>query len=94
MRGRLIQRFVCVLRRQDTVSTAAVAGGGYDDEFGEVLPDPSGGSSRREHAAVEVPCQVDRRDWGDQMMSAGGKEERDDIILTFHFRDLENRRRA
>lgn len=93
MRGRLIQRFVAVLRRIDTAATAAVPGGGYDPEFGEPLPVPDGSllgsSSLRELPAVRLPVQLDRKTWGARDATRGGYEENADIILTFHYPDLE-----
>lgn len=64
MRGRLIQQFVCVLRRVDPTTTAAVPGGGYDREFQEPLAVADGtqlgASSRRELAAERYRCQIGR----------------------------------
>lgn len=94
MRGRLIQKFVAVLYRVDTAATAAVVGGGYDQEFGEPLPvvDGSlvGASSLRERAPLRVPCQLDRKTWGAVGAARSGYEENADIILTLHYRDLED----
>ena len=92
-RGRLIQRFLCELYRLDTQATAVVAGGGYDPVFGEPLPVANGTQtgvpSRREYAPVDVPCQVDRREWDEDKIIPGGHDLLTTIILTFHFRDLE-----
>jgi len=41
-RGRLINKFVAVIYRLDTVASAAVVGGGYDDEFDELIPTDDG----------------------------------------------------
>jgi hypothetical protein len=93
MRGRLIQKFLCSLRRLDTKATSEVVGGGFDPEFGEekIVEDASqlGTSSRREHDAVDIPCQVDRRNWGQDVMTGGGHDAETEIYLTFHFSDLE-----
>jgi hypothetical protein len=93
VRGRLIQRFVAVLYRIDTAATAAVAGGGYDSEFGEALPvvDGSllGASSLRERAPLRLPCQLDRKTWGAAGAARSGYEQDADIIVTLHYADLE-----
>jgi hypothetical protein len=92
-RGRLIQRFVAVLYRIDTAATAAVVGGGYDPEFGEPLPVANGSllgaSSLRERPALRLPCQLDRKTWGAAGAARSGYEENADIILVFHYPDLE-----
>ncbi len=93
-RGRLIQSFLCDLRRLDTATTAAVIGGGYDDVFAEVLPVDDGtqvgSSSRRELAAVLLPCQVDRVDWDDDKMLRSGHDPRVQILLHLFMEDIEN----
>jgi len=93
-RGRLINKFVAVIYRLDTVASAAVVGGGYDDEFDELIPTDdgtqTGASSRREMAALRLPVQLDRKTWGGYDARRGGKEIEADIILTFHWPDLEN----
>jgi len=94
VRGRLIQRFVAVLRRLDAAATAAVAGGGFDALFGEIAPVDDGtqvgAPSRRELAALRVACQLDRDpDMGRAVQTRGGAEQRVDLVLTLHRRDLE-----
>lgn len=93
MRGRLIQKFVAVIYRVDTAATAAVAGGGYDPEFGEPLPvvDGSllGASSLRERPALRLPCQLDRKTWGGKDAARSGYEDMADIIVALHYSDLE-----
>lgn len=93
-RGRLINKFIAVVSRFDTDATAAVVGGGYDQEFDEPVPvdDGSqlGASSRRYMSEIRIPTQLDRRSWGDQQMTKGGRQVVADIILTFHWPDLEN----
>ena len=94
-RGRLINKFVAVIRRLDTLESAAVVGGGYDAEFDELKPTDdgtqTGSSSRREMAELRLPVQLDRRTWGAYDAKRGGKEIEADIILAFHWPDLENR---
>jgi len=94
VRGILIQKFLAVIRRLDTTATAAVATGGYDDVFGDTLPTEDGsqfgGDSRREHAALSVPCQVDRRGWGMDQLYRSGHQENTTVVLTLHMPDLEN----
>jgi hypothetical protein len=77
----------------DTVATAAVVAGGYDRLAGEPIPvangTQGGAPSRREKAAVEVPCQIDRQNWGDDQLVPGGHDPVTTILLTCHFADLE-----
>lgn len=93
-RGRLINVFLAELYRLDTQATDGVAGAGYDDVFDEPLPvddgTQTGAPSRREHAAIDVPCQVDRRDYESDELALGGHAPETTLILTFHFRDLED----
>jgi len=93
-RGRLINKFVAVIRRLDTEATSLVVGGGYDDEFDAVVPvndgTQLGASSRREMAELRLPVQLDRKSWGEQRMARGGRQVNADIVLTFHWPDLEN----
>jgi len=95
MRGRLIQRLVCVIRQLDAVATAAVPGGGFDPEFDEPIQvndgTQAGSSSRREKAALRLPCQVDRQGWGIDLITRGGHEEQSSIILTLHMQDVEDK---
>lgn len=93
MRGRLIQKFVAVICRLDAVSTAAVAGGGYDADFRTLVPvrdgSQAGASSRRELAELRVPCQVQRKVWGEDRPQAAGHEIAYDMNLILHWPDLE-----
>lgn len=93
MRGRLINRFVCVLARLDAAATAAVAGGGYDPDFRAVVPVANGtqlgSTSRRERAEVRIPCQLDRVTWGGNNLRRSGNKVEADIIVTLHWPDLE-----
>jgi len=93
-RGRLINKFVAVIRRLDTAATAAVVGGGYDPDFDAVRPvvdgTQLGASSRREMAELRLPVQLDRNTWGANRPGRGGRQIVADIILVFHWPDLEN----
>lgn len=95
MRGRLIQRFVCVLRRLDTTATSTVPGGGYDPEFGEPInvDDGSqlGAASRREQAAIRLQCQLNRDPrLGVDMMTRGGHKEQSKLEIVLFMEELEN----
>jgi len=95
MRGRLIQRFVVVLYRLDPVATAAVVGGGYDPEFGEPRRVNNvtqlGAASRRELAALRLPCQMDRTpDFDSDTMTRGGHMKIGKIEIILHMPDLES----
>jgi len=98
-RGRLIMKFVAVIRRLDPAATAAVVDGGFDDDFGEVIPQADGTSlgadSRREMAAVRLRCQVKRPGIGSMafnidQVTRGGHQEMTDIQITLFMEDLEN----
>ncbi len=92
--GRLLQTMVCVLRRLDTAATGAVADGGFDDEFNEVLPVDDGtqlgATSKREMAPIKIECQLARKTWGRDEVSRGGHEDNTDIVLTMLIEDLED----
>lgn len=90
MRGRLIMPFVARLARLDTNATRE--GGGYDDDFRSVASSfPAGAltSARQELAAVDVPCQVEDAAWRLQRAAQGGNAPDTQLVLVFHFRDLE-----
>jgi len=100
MRGSLIFAFLAELHRLDTLVTAADPDGagpltaGYDPDFKEpVLVDPDddglGQSTRREHPAVQVPCQVEPEVFEALAMFASGNSPSSQVKLVFHFRDLE-----
>lgn len=65
--------------------TIDVSGGGYDSIFGGLVPVDDGSQqglpTRRERPALTLRCQVSRNDWGRQDMTAGGLEQRADIII-------------
>jgi hypothetical protein len=89
----LIQKFVAVLYRLDPTETAAVSGGGYNNTWNWTVPvndsTQLGASSRREYAAVRVPCQIDRgATRADDGITVGGQVLRPDYVLTMHEPDL------
>ena len=93
MRGRLINKFVLVLKQLDTLETGAVSSGGYDDEFGEVLAvddgSQMGSTSRREKDVLRIDCQLDRSNWESDNVRQGGHEKIIDNIIILHMVDLE-----
>jgi hypothetical protein len=101
MRGRLIFPFLAELCRLDTTATAtedpdgaAPLTGGYDPDFKEsVLVDTDddgiGERVRSEHLPVRIPCQVEPEALDQLRMFASGNASRSDIVLIFHFKDLE-----
>jgi hypothetical protein len=96
MRGRLIQKFVCVLRRLDPLATSEVTDGGYDEEFGEAIQVDNdtelGESSRREQTAIRLKCQLDRdQDFNHFAMTRGGQQETGRIVLLLHMPELESK---
>lgn len=90
MRGRLIQPFLAELYRLDTNSTAQAAG--YDADFKTTKVSYPAGvrtSSRRELAAVRLPCQVEIGQWHAQRVMLSGNAPDTRLTLVFHYRDLE-----
>jgi hypothetical protein len=81
-RGRLINKFVAVIRRVDVDSIRGA--GDYDDDFRIVKK-----GQRVEMDALRIPCQLDRRTWGRDVKTPSGHEIEADIILTLHYPDLE-----
>jgi len=80
-RGRLINKFVAVVRLLD--AAAIESAGDFDDDFRIVKP-----GGRIEQDAIRIPCQLDRRSWGRDFMTPAGHEIEADIILTLHWPDL------
>lgn len=93
MRGRLIQRFRASIARLDTEATEAA--GAYDSVFRQVIRTDADGDGvgvpdRREFAAVSLPCQMWRPGYRDaQRLHALGHNPNVELVLVFHFRDLE-----
>lgn len=92
MRGRLIQKFVAVLRRLDALETSGVEGGGYDDVFREhvAVDDDShtGVSSRREKAEESLQVQVHSKAYGSATLKVAGQEIDVDMMLVAHWPDV------
>ena len=95
-RGMLINVFVAVIWRVDTAATAAVVGGGYDDEFGETIPvdnDTQQGESslRYEATPLRIEVQLDRdSDYHREILTRAGIKQEADIVLIMHREFLEN----
>jgi len=66
-------------------SSEAVSGGAYDNVFGAPVPTDdgtqTGADSRRELAPVTQLCQIDRNNWGNRKLTAGGESEKADIVI-------------
>jgi hypothetical protein len=100
VRGRLIVPFFAELAQLDTVETAKDPDGagdltsGYDDDFRTVVKvsdgTAAGVDARQEKPAILVPCQVETRVLDMLRQIASGNAADADLILVFHFRDLEN----
>jgi hypothetical protein len=93
-RGRLINRFVAVLRRLDAATTDAVVGGGFDDVLNEVIPVDDGtqlgSTSKRYLPDLRVYAQLDRDpDFGRSVQTRGGGEKSRDVVLVLHRHHLE-----
>lgn len=96
MRGRLIQKFMVSIARLDEAASAAVVGGGYDDDFKEFVPVPdgtqTGTSSKVYHDPVIVCCQLDRDEaWGRVQSTRGGQEHKSDLVIVLHMPELEKK---
>jgi len=99
MRGRLIQVFAAELAQLDVVATAADPDGpgpltsGYDADFQEtvLLPtaDGTGVDARREKPSSRIPCQVEVQAFGELQEVLTGNSPRAQLVLVFHFQDLE-----
>lgn len=93
-RGRLIFPFLVDVGQVDTVATAAVVDGGYDDEFREpIIVPPVSGSGRgtvsREEATYTYKCQIEPTVFEALQAMATGQSPNSEIMLVMHFRDLE-----
>jgi len=101
VRGHLLFRFVAELCRVDRPGTGSAdpdgvgpLTGGFDPDFKEsVVIDPAddsiGERVRAEFPPVRVPCQVETNAWEELAMQGAGDAPRSDLVLVFHFRDLE-----
>lgn len=98
MRGRLINPFLAEIARLDTAAIAADPDGagplasGYDPDFKETIVLEDGGArrgARREMPAILVPCQVEVGTFEALQQLAAGNSPNSQIVLVFHFRDLQ-----
>lgn len=92
MRGRLIQKFLAKIARLDTA--AIETAGNYDADFRELLMadsvgDGVGQPARLEHEAITVPVQIAPNTWESLQATDVGNAPNTEIVLYFHFRDLE-----
>jgi hypothetical protein len=90
---RLIQPFVAIIARLDPHATSEVSGGGYDVVWRTVKPVDDGtqlgDSSRVEMAEIAIRCQLDRSEWGQQVLAPSGVTDVNGPILTMLWADLE-----
>ena len=89
MRGRLIYKLVAELHRLDTAAMTMGAPPGYDPDFDEPTRSAPGAATRRELAAIALPCQVEPADLDALMLGAAGDVPRTQLALVFHLHDLE-----
>ena len=93
-RGRLIFPFLVDIAQVDTVATAAVADGGYDDVFREpkIVPPASGsgrGTISREEVTYTYKCQIEPETFEALEEMLTGKSPNSEITIVMHYRDLE-----
>lgn len=93
-RGRLIFPFLVDIGQVDTVATAAVADGGYDDVFREpkIVPPVSGsgrGTLSREEVTYTYKCQIEPDTFEALDMMISGKSPNSEITIVMHYKDLE-----
>ena len=99
MRGRLLEAFAAELAQLDVTATTADPDGsgplasGYDADFQETtfVPEPGGGrqDARREKAPIFLPCQIEVQAFGELTELITGNSPRSQLVLVFHFVDLE-----
>lgn len=100
MRGRLCFPFLAALKQYDPAATAADPDGagpltsGFDADFKEPIQiadsTPAGShSARQEKAEIRLRCQFEDNEEGRLQQIAAGAAIQANIILTFHFSDLE-----
>jgi hypothetical protein len=90
-RGRLINAILAEIAQLDVIATAADPDGpgprtgGFDPDFQETTAQ----TPRRELPAVRIPCQVEVQAFGELQELATGNSPRSQVVLVFHFADLE-----
>ena len=92
MRGRLIFRFYATIAPLDTDGINDA--GNFDRTFRTVKKvdtdgDGIGETQRLEKAQISVPCQVEDKAFVERNQSTLGNVPDHDMILVFHFKDLE-----
>jgi hypothetical protein len=98
-RGRLIWPFVARIARLDLEGTAADPDGagalesGFDDVYREPVQVPdgtqTGTDARLELEAIDLRCQVEDQAWETLRMLRTGNATRLEVVLVFHFSQLE-----
>ena len=91
-----MQTMFVVLHRLDVAATRAVdppgpPAAGYDDDFREPVRYDSGGlrqTSRRELAAVRVPCQIETAKFEELRQMFTGDAPSSNMVVVLHRRDL------
>jgi hypothetical protein len=99
MRGTLINAFAAEICQLDVIATAADPDGagpltsGYDADFQETVLLPTangrGVDARRERPPIRIPCQVEVQAFGELQEMLTGNSPRAQVVLVFHFQDLE-----
>jgi len=94
-----VNAFLAELVQLDTVATAADPDGpgalasGYDADFQETALVPTsngrGLDARREKPPIRIPCQVEVQAFGELQEVLTGNSPRSNLVLVFHFQDLE-----
>jgi len=94
-----VNPFLAELAQLDTVATAADPDGpgtlasGYDADFQETALVPTsngrGLDARREKPPIRIPCQVEIQAFGELQEVLTGNSPRSNLVLVFHFQDLE-----
>lgn len=93
-RGKLIWFFLIDIAQVDTVATAAVVDGGYDDVFREpIMVPPVSGSGRgaisREEVTYTYKCQIEPDTFEALEMMVSGNSPNSEITIVMHYQDLE-----
>lgn len=99
-RGRLIWPFVARIARLDRSAIADDPDGagelesGYDDDFREPRQLPASGSqegvdARVEMEPIDLRCQIEDIAWEQLRMMRSGVATQIEVVLVFHFSDLE-----
>lgn len=97
-RGRLIWPFVARIARLDPAGTDAAVSpdAGFDDVFREPRQVEAPGvqqgvDARAELTPLDLPCQVEDESWERLRMLRSGASSQLEVLLVFHYRDLELR---